>query len=118
MALVSVTVLLLGAFATRQYLTRDDHPSHSNGLGEPVATIKTVDDQFEADTLRVRSGATIEWENEGRHTHRLVHDFGGELISSDLAPGGTERVTFEDSGDYEYYCSIHDGMTGRILVES
>ena len=49
---------------------------------------------------------------------RLVRDLGGELVSTELVPGGTETVTFNHSGDYEYYCSIHDGMSGRILVES
>lgn len=118
LAAAGIAVLLGGGLAAIRSVTSDDPAPPAPPIADAAVTIKAVDDQFDAGTLTVASGTTIEWENDGQHTHRLVRHLGGELVSSDLAPGGVETVTFNDSGDYEYYCSIHDGMSGRILVES
>lgn len=93
-------------------------PSAGGPTATTSVTIKTVDDSFDQRDLRVVRGTTIQWTNDGNHTHRLVRHLGGELVSSDLAPGRTETITFNQDGNYEYYCSVHRGMTGRILVSS
>ena len=119
LALVCIGLLLAGAAAAgRTLLGRTDGPSPvAQGQDQPV-TITAVDDEFEAGSLTVPSGTTIEWKNHGDHTHRLIRQLGGAMVASDLTPGSTETVTFTDSGDYEYYCSIHSGMQGRIRVET
>lgn len=118
-AVAGVTILLAGVLVAGRSLGGDDRqPPGPDRVGEPAVKVRAIDDAFESATLTVASGTTIEWENHGEHTHRLVRDLGGELVSTELVPGGTETVTFNHSGDYEYYCSIHDGMSGRILVES
>lgn len=118
LALATAATMFIATVVVSQSFTSDDSPPPDMLGGEPVVTIKAVDDEFEADILTVGSGTTIEWENDGRHTHRLVRDLGGAVVSSDLAPGTVDSVTFNHAGEYEYYCSIHEGMSGRILVES
>lgn len=117
-AAAGIAILLIGGLAAVRAVTTDDPAAPAAPLADAAVTIRAVDDQFDATTLTVAPGTTIEWENDGQHTHRLVRQLGGELVSSDLAPGGVETVTFNESGDYEFYCSIHDGMNGRILVET
>ena len=39
---------------------------------------------------------------------------GGNIPNS--APGTSASRTFNVEGDYDYFCTIHDGMKGRIRV--
>jgi plastocyanin len=64
------------------------------------------------------------WTNVGRNQHYVQPSepdaFEG-VATDDFAPGQSYSVTFDDPGDYPYYCSIHgtkkgSGQTGVIRV--
>ena len=64
------------------------------------------DNRFEAPYLEVAAGTAVTFANEGSHhdvTPAVPGAFGG-IAAEDFGSG---TVTFSESGDYVYYCSIH-----------
>ena len=70
--------------------------------------------------IRVDAGTTVvfEWTGEGGG-HNVVDEDGG--FESDLYSdaGATFEHTFEEAGNYRYYCDPHkaSGMKGGVVVE-
>jgi plastocyanin len=66
--------------------------------------------------IRVSVGETVTWTNEDDVDHDVV--FEGDGIRSPLVAGGaTYEQTFETAGVFDYVCSVHPGMRGRVTVE-
>ncbi len=38
------------------------------------------------------------------------------MFDDSIQPGGTFSNTFDDTGTYDYFCSIHLSLTGTITV--
>lgn len=65
---------------------------------------------FEPTVITVSKGTTVTWTNEGnvRHDVTSTEDSPMKGLSSDLlANGESYSFTFEDTGDYYYYCQPH-----------
>jgi plastocyanin len=87
--------------------------------------------QFVPETLTIKPGDTVRWENNKLAPHNAVFD--ASKIDADLAkslsqksllfsPGEGYEVTFPKDiapGEYPYYCEPHRGagMVGKIIVE-
>ncbi len=115
-AAAAVVALVVGVLATSE-------PPDPAGHGPEVATaatprVVTADRAFSAPDLAVHAGDSVEWLNGSETEHRLVRRIGGTTLASDLDPGQVESVTFDEPGVYPYYCAIHRGMTGRVVVSS
>jgi plastocyanin len=90
---------------------------------DPRVTV--ADESFTPRRLHVAPGTTVTWENAGADTHTVQSDvFNAEIAtdwsyySLDLVSGSTASYTFDDSGVFEYYCTVHgqDAMCGVVLV--
>lgn len=46
-----------------------------------------------------------------------VTEKGGSFDSSNLAAGAAWSHRFDDAGTFDYYCSLHPWMEGRVAVE-
>ena len=71
--------------------------------------------------LTVSIGTTVVWVNQASspHTTRagIPHEQpSGEWDSDRIAPGGQFSFTFEEVGEFPYYCNIHRSMTATITV--
>ncbi len=91
--------------------------------GQDTVTIDTRDNTFGPENIIVSPGTEIVWENRGRNDHNVVPVEEGsfeEVSIEDLRPGSEAARTFDDAGEYPYYCSLHAtpdrGMIGRIRV--
>jgi len=80
------------------------------GSSNPSAT-----EFFTPPEITVSSGSTVTWTNEDTTIHTVV-DKGGAFDSSIIAPGATWDNTFDKAGSFDYYCSLHPFMTGKITV--
>jgi plastocyanin len=80
-------------------------------------TITTPNHTFSPDYLAVPPGAAVTWTFSGA-THNVTFEDrappGGNV--PDTAPGASVSRTFQALGDYDYECTIHKGMKGRIRV--
>ncbi len=71
---------------------------------------------FAQPTLTVPAGTTVIWHNNDAAAHTVTTIdplFGSELLSRD----GTFSYTFEQPGEYDYYCTIHPYMRATVTVE-
>jgi len=84
---------------------------------------------FTPETLTVKAGSNVEWNNLSNDYHDLVSDSlvaGSSAIPEiPLAPiGGVDReyrqtqlaVTFGSTGIFPYHCTIHPSMRGVLIV--
>jgi amicyanin len=69
---------------------------------------------FAPATLKVNAGETVTWINDDGAPHSVAIKDG--MASDTLMPTKSYSVKFEETGDYDYLCSIHPYMTGKIVV--
>jgi YVTN family beta-propeller protein len=69
---------------------------------------------FTPATLRVSAGETVTWVNDDGAPHSITVRDG--MASDTLMPSKSYSAKFEQLGDYDYFCSIHPYMTGKISV--
>ena len=81
--------------------------------GETRATIDNF--TFKPDTLTVRMGTTLVWENEDDIPHSIV-EAQGKFRSAALDTGDTFSFTFDKVGAFDYFCGLHPFMKGKIVV--
>jgi plastocyanin len=71
---------------------------------------------FTPDTVEVAVGTTVVWTNGDDIPHTVV-DADHKYKSSALDTGDTFSHTYTAPGTYEYFCSLHPHMTGKIIVK-
>ena len=76
--------------------------------------ISIVDFSFNPSTLTIKPGDTVTWTNTSAGTTHTVTSTGFD--SGQIAPGGTFQHTFPTAGTFDFHCSIHTSMTGKIIV--
>lgn len=85
-----------------------------------IAQVMMQNTSFQPQELSVQPGATVTWTNEDNFAHTVTAGTRGNpsglFDAGEVAAGDTFSFTFEESGTYEYFCSIHDGMHGVIVV--
>jgi plastocyanin len=71
---------------------------------------------FTPSTVKVKVGTQITWTNRDDIPHTV---FSEDLILKSKVLDTDEKFTFTPTkpGTYEYFCSIHPKMTGKIVVE-
>ena len=82
---------------------------------QPAATntVDIKDFAFSPDTITVTKGTTVTWTNKDSAAHTVK---GTGFISGTLNQGQTYSQTFNEAGTFEYECSIHPGMRGKVIV--
>ena len=71
---------------------------------------------FVPSTLTVSVGTTVTWTNNDSVSHTVTSN-DNLFESGNLAKGATFSHTFNQKGTFNYHCSIHPSMTGKIIVE-
>lgn len=77
-------------------------------------TIK--DFKFNPATVIVKAGETIIWTNEDSVQHTAT--FTEKFDSGNLDAGKSFSHTFNEAGTFDYICSFHPYMKGKIIVKS
>lgn len=85
--------------------------------GTATDKIDVKDFSYKPDPVTVKVGTTVTWTFSDSVDHNVEGVKGAELKKSpDLKSGGTYPFTFTKAGTNEYRCSIHNSMTGKIVV--
>ena len=85
-----------------------------------VDKVAIVDFGYSPDTITVPPGTKVTWTNTGAQPHTVT------ALSSDPATfdsgtmnhGQTFSFTFEKEGTYDYVCTLHPFMTGKVIVDA
>lgn len=92
--------------------------SESGATGAAV-TIKTF--MYEPSPLTVSAGTTVTFTNEDDILHTVTSGKRNNPTANfdeDLDGAGTAaEVTFDKPGTLDYFCDVHQGMDGQVVVE-
>jgi plastocyanin len=85
----------------------------------PTAAVSMRDNSFSPATARVLVGGVVTWTNNGSVQHNTTRSQTPDTWqSSNLNPNQTFQRTFSTAGTFDYSCTLHPGMNGRIIVEA
>lgn len=96
-----------------------DTPTAAQMAGEEKSGTNavTIDNfSFGPMQLEVPVGTQVTWINKDDVPHTVVsvdHKFKSRALDTDEK----FSFTFQDAGTYEYFCSVHPKMTGKIVVK-
>jgi plastocyanin len=77
-------------------------------------TVTVGDDLFAPKTIAIARGDSVRWVwGSGRHKHNVVSPSFG---NSGVKRRGTFAVRFAHAGRYRYFCYLHEGMNGTVIV--
>jgi plastocyanin len=71
---------------------------------------------FAPTVIRVASGGTVTWTNRDDTTHTVTGVGGAWGGYDELTTGETVAFRFDRSGVFPYFCVIHPGMVGAVVV--
>jgi plastocyanin len=80
--------------------------------------VAIVDNGYLPAQMTLRVGAGVTWVNTGSDGHDVSGSGpGGAWRSGPLAPSERYQRSFDLLGTYDYVCTIHPEMRGRIVVQ-
>ena len=77
--------------------------------------VQIVGFAFSPAEITVAAGDTVTWTNLDQVVHTATST-SGAFDSADLDPGESFSMTFSTPGTYDYLCTPHPSMTGRVVV--
>ena len=104
--------VLFTALASTPCLAED---ANSAGTG-PVASVSMDHNAFIPSEITVAPGTTVTWVNNETMPHTVVNPNQG-FRSKFLVKDAKFSFTFTTPGDYDYLCSIHPNMKGKVIVK-
>ena len=79
-----------------------------------VTQVAAKDNRFSSAAIQVPAGTAVTWTFEDG---LIPHDVKADSFSSgEPRRDGSFTHTFDQPGAYPYRCTLHDGMTGRVVV--
>ena len=71
--------------------------------------------------ITISTGDTVQWDNVDTAAHTVsggspADGPSGVFDSSLLMAGGNYSFTFDDAGNYDYFCMVHPWMVGSVTV--
>jgi len=110
----AVTVLLLGLWLVPGRVTPAASQVNDSGNKYQV----NIDNfSFTPATLTVPVGTKVTWTNKDDVPHTVVSTNKAFPHSPALDTDESFSSTFAKAGTYEYYCSVHPKMVGKVVVQ-
>jgi plastocyanin len=79
-----------------------------------VTRVTAKDNRFTPAAIQVPAGTAVTWTfKDGFIPHDVVAD---GFTSGEPRRKGSFTHTFDRPGTYPYRCTVHEGMTGRVVV--
>jgi plastocyanin len=86
----------------------------ASGAGSRAISVSAKDDFFDPQKVAIGQGEKVTWTNEGSEDHTVK--FKGQK-NKVFAPGESVSVKFKDTGRFKYHCTLHAGMTGKVVAK-
>jgi plastocyanin len=90
-------------------------------VGTSVPGCEETNSCFSPADITINAGDTVEWDNIDSAAHTVTSGSpangpSGVFDSSLLMADATFAFTFEDAGEYDYFCMVHPWMVGTVSV--
>jgi plastocyanin len=106
-------VLLSGALTVAVFA----RTAHAATTAKEGAKVSIANFAFTPAEVTIAPGESITWTNEDGAPHGLEYD--DRAPGTDLLlPGASFSRRFDRPGAYDYSCSVHPYMTGRVIVRA
>ena len=79
-----------------------------------TATVENIDFSFYPAEVIIAKGGTVTWKQQDSTEHTVT---GAGFDSGKLTQGQTFSHTFNEVGTYEYRCTVHPSMKGKVIVK-
>lgn len=109
-------ILPILAFAFFLPACSDDDDGGTGPESGQTVTVSMQDFSFSPQEVTVKVGDVVQWRNNGNVPHNSVSRTGA-WQSQNLQPGQTFPHKFNQTGTFVYDCTLHEGMTGTIVVQ-
>lgn len=92
--------------------------STSSEPPDPVqdATVTLRASSFSPSHVAVFEGGTVTWNNTSGETHNVTFSSAGAPTNVANHSSGTNARDFATAGTFNYQCTLHAGMNGRVTV--
>jgi plastocyanin len=100
-------------------------PSGGGGGGTTAVSIvqgaaSKTNDAFDPNPVQTKAGGTVTWTNDDSTPHTVTSGQDskpdGKFDSGILDQGKSFSFTFEQAGEYPYFCTLHPNMVGTVSV--
>lgn len=93
----------------------------SLAVGSGAPGCEKTDECYIPYIAKIAKGGTVTWSNDDTAAHTVTsgtaNDGPDGLFDSNLfMAGNTFEFTFEELGEYDYFCMVHPWMTGKVNV--
>jgi plastocyanin len=79
-------------------------------------TIDIIDYAYQPPNISVPNGARVTWVNDDKVAHTATEKENSEWDTEVIHQDQGVTVTFQTSGTFTYYCTIHPYMLGTLTV--
>ncbi len=85
---------------------------------DPVqdATVTLRSSSFSPNHVAVFAGGSVTWNNTSGETHNVTFSSGGSPANIANHSSGSNSRDFTTAGTFNYQCTLHAGMNGRVTV--
>jgi amicyanin len=114
---VWVVALAWTMFANGNAVFAKGEAAASAQQAAPAAVAVKIDNfKFGPEDLTVAVGTTVTWTNRDDIPHTVVSTTGA-FKSKVLDTDEKFSFTFTKAGTWDYFCSVHPKMTGKVIVQ-
>ena len=89
------------------------------GQAPLTASVTLTASAFSPSNVTIKSGGTVTWSNTSNEVHDLTWDDvppAGVQSVNPFNPSAQRAFTFGSTGAFDYHCTRHGGMNGRVTV--
>jgi plastocyanin len=106
---------IAGSFITGEDSGTPAADTSDDASGGAAATVDIKNFRYNPDMTEISAGSQVTWTNQEVVVHTATSD-DGVFDSGDLSKGDSFSFTFDEPGEYPYFCQYHDNMHGMIIV--
>src|SRR5215471_21051083 len=93
-------------------------PANSQSASTKTVTVVIRGFKFDPGTVTVNQGDTVEWKNEDIVPHTATEDVAKPAFDSGtIQIGAMWRYVARNKGTYNYTCTFHPNMEGKLIVQ-
>ncbi len=113
--LLIATSLLVGCSKNIQENTQNLPTNNQpTTTGAKTISVSIIGFQFNPSTIEINKGDTVIWTNEDSAPHTVTS--AGFFDSGNMVKGQTYIRTFNEAGTFDYICTYHPSMLGKVVV--